>query len=97
MSDYIDSADSKVTGFGMITTARYEGFTERILSEFERILDKLSDSDKVHTVTDFYTKLYKHLQDPAGHDISWINYKKILLASYIASTVNCIIPVHLKR
>ena len=80
MSDYIDSADSKVTGFGMITTARYEGFTERILSEFERILDKLSDSDKVNTVTDFYTKLYKHLQDPAGHDIGWINYKKDLIS-----------------
>ena len=80
MSDYTNSADSKVTGFGVITTAGYEGFTERILSEFERILNKLSDSDKAHTVTDFYTKLYKHLQNPAGHDISWINYKKDLIS-----------------
>lgn len=80
MSQYLDLTDSKVTGFGMITTGRYEGFTERILSEFERILNKLSDSDKVHTVIDFYTKLQKHLQDPAGHDISWINYKQDLIS-----------------
>lgn len=80
MSRYIESVDGKVTGFNMITTARYEGFSSRILSEFEIILNNLSNSDKVHTVIDYYTKLYNHIHDPAGHDINYMNYKKELIS-----------------
>ena len=61
--------NSKITGFDTLSTFRFEGFTERNMSELEQILHNLDKSDSVQNIKDFYTNLYNHVHSSGGHNI----------------------------
>ena len=61
--------NSKITGFDTLSTLRFEGFTERNMSELEQILLNLDKSESVQNIKDFYINLYNHIHDTKGHDI----------------------------
>lgn len=70
MTDDTKLTDCKVSGFDTITTYRYEGFTERLVSEFERILNNLQNSAEVNNIIEFYTKLQEHIASNSAHDMN---------------------------
>ena len=61
--------NSKITGFDTLSTLRFEGFTERNMSELEQILHNLDKSDSVQNIKDFYINLYNHIHSSGGHNI----------------------------
>jgi hypothetical protein len=67
--------NSKVTGFNTLSTLRFENFTERNLSEIERILLSLRESDDFQTIKNFYINLKTHLNDTAPHPFDITPYK----------------------
>lgn len=71
--------NSKITGFDTLSTLRFEGFTERNMSELEQILLNLDKSESVQNIKDFYINLYNHLHDTKGHDIDLSEYSPTFL------------------
>lgn len=65
----LDLSKSKVSGFSTVTTYRYEGFTEAMISELEQILQRLGDDPKTQNIIQFFTNLHKHLTSTAGEHI----------------------------
>lgn len=56
-----DLDQSKITGFTEYSTYKYEGFTEALVSEIERILQGLYDSQKTQSILKFFKDLQDHL------------------------------------
>ena len=71
--------NSKITGFDTLSTLRFEGFTERNMSELEQILLNLDKSESVQNIRDFYINLYNHIHDTRGHDIDLSGYSDAFL------------------
>lgn len=71
--------NSKITGFDTLSTLRFEGFTERNMSELEQILLNLDKSESVQNIKDFYINLYNHIHDTRGHDIDLSEYSDAFL------------------
>lgn len=71
--------NSKITGFDTLSTLRFEGFTERNMSELEQILLNLDKSESVQNIKDFYINLYNHIHDTKGHDIDLSEYSHTFL------------------
>ena len=71
--------NSKITGFDTLSTLRFEGFTERNMSELEQILLNLDKSESVQNIKDFYINLYNHIRDTKGHDIDLSEYSATFL------------------
>lgn len=71
--------NSKITGFDTLSTLRFEGFTERNMSELEQILLNLDKSESVQNIKDFYINLYNHIHDTKGHDIDLSSYSHTFL------------------
>lgn len=71
--------NSKITGFDTLSTLRFEGFTERNMSELEQILLNLDKSESVQNIKDFYINLYNHIRDTKGHDIDLSEYSDTFL------------------
>lgn len=71
--------NSKITGFDTLSTLRFEGFTERNISELEQILLNLDKSESVQNIKDFYINLYNHIRDTKGHDIDLSEYSDTFL------------------
>lgn len=71
--------NSKITGFDTLSTLRFEGFTERNMSELEQILLNLDKSESVQNIKDFYINLYNHIRDTKGHDIDLLEYSDTFL------------------
>jgi hypothetical protein len=66
--------NSKITGFDTLSTLRFEGFTERNMSELEQILLNLDKSESIQNIKDFYINLYNHIHSTRGHDIDLSGY-----------------------
>lgn len=66
--------DSKVSGFNTISTYRFEEFTDRNLSELERVLISLRSSKDFQNISQFYTKLQEHLKSTSPHSINTSSY-----------------------
>lgn len=71
--------NSKITGFDTLSTLRFEGFTERNMSELEQILLNLDKSESIQNIKDFYINLYNHIHDTRGHDIDLSEYSDAFL------------------
>lgn len=71
--------NSKITGFDTLSTLRFEGFTERNMSELEQILLNLDKSESVQNIKDFYINLYNHIRDTRGHEIDLAEYSDTFL------------------
>ena len=67
--------DSKITGFDTLSTLRFEGFTERNISELEQILLNLAKSESVQCIKDFYINLHNHIKANKGHDLDISGYE----------------------
>lgn len=61
--------NSKISGFDTLSTLRFEGFTERNMSEMEQILLNLSRSKEFQSISELYLKLYNHIHSSSGHNI----------------------------
>lgn len=71
--------NSKITGFDTLSTLRFEGFTERNMSELEQILLNLDKSESIQNIKDFYINLYNHIHSTRGHDIDLSGYSDAFL------------------
>lgn len=71
--------NSRMSGFNTLSTLRFENFTERNLSELERILISLRDSADYQNITNFYFKLSEHLTNTAAHQIDISQYSDIII------------------
>lgn len=71
--------NSKITGFDTLSTLRFEGFTERNMSELEQILHNLDKSDSVQNIKDFYINLYDHIHSSGGHNIGLSEHESTFL------------------
>lgn len=71
--------NSKITGFDTLSTLRFEGFTERNMSELEQILLNLDKSESIQNIKDFYINLYNHIHGTRGHDIDLSGYSDAFL------------------
>lgn len=56
-----DLDQSKITGFTEYSTYKYEGFTETLVSEIERILRGMQDGQKTQNILEFFKDLQDHL------------------------------------
>lgn len=66
-------AEEKVTGFDMISAARYQGWTPEIISEFSRIITNFYNDPKIKRIFNFHDELNQHIyHSPRAHmwDIS---------------------------
>lgn len=62
--------NAKVSGFHSIDVIRYDGFTERMLSDLEVIITNFYNLPKVQAMIQFYDDLSNHLfNSPGAHDI----------------------------
>lgn len=71
--------NSKITGFDTLSTLRFEGFTERNMSELEQILHNLDKSESVQNIKDLYINIYNHVHSSGGHNIDLSAYKDTFL------------------
>lgn len=71
--------NSKITGFDTLSTLRFEGFTERNMSELEQILHNLDKSDSVQNIKDFYINLYNHIHSSGEHNIDLSEHNSTFL------------------
>lgn len=61
---------ASIKGFHSIDAVRYEGFNDRILEEFERIIQGFYKLPLIETMKAFYTDLTAHLEHKNPHDLN---------------------------
>ena len=73
--------NSKITGFDTLSTLRFEGFTERNMSELEQILLNLDKSESVQNIKDFYK--FKFIITYMTLKVMTLIYQNIRIPFYI--------------